>query len=380
MAINTNATAPIQKTSRNRINCGVDPPPQENPPSKGNEIEVPISITDETAAIYLQEPSFSGMMDDLYATEQHAAEPAESPTPMNTSPPPAATGTKPQLLLSSTEPPSEPTHVEGPPQPPRDAVPHELPTPGYTMPPLSPPGSPNSDGWYLHDYPNDERLDYSYSTSHSHENDAEVSENEEAQSYANGNDYEPESPPEESFEPESPPEESAAPMDTSPLSSMSSANQLAAPVPGMVLLQAPQPTLWGVPLPSPHEDGFYIPPPSPRYPGFSRARVSEEEWYYWQDRRRLGAVRMHRRYARYQANALMGTVGSTALTADVIAEIRAIVSDERITYNLCGFKHTFEACEVCGYHRCSRCNSKFAPDKNAPPPCKCRGWRLIFEY
>ena len=72
------------------------------------------------------------------------------------------------------------------------------------MPPLSPPGSPDSDGWYLHSYPDDERqidimCDYIHrrryypqesdaeaSEDDSRESDAEASEDEEKEYFYQG--------------------------------------------------------------------------------------------------------------------------------------------------------------------------------------------------
>ena len=192
--------------------------------------------------------------------------------------------------------------MEGPPQPPRDVVPQERPTPVYTMPPLSPPGSPDSDGWYLHSYPDEERqidimCDYIHRRRY----------------YPQENDDE--------------------------------------------------------------RDTYYTSDEEDKE--FDPLTCTDEEERLWQRLRAEGADCLQQKYAEYQAKAL-------GLPYDVTKLIEGYIYHKRQNESLCEntqfiAKHNFVKCAVCGYHRCSRCNTKFIPNEGDPPACSCPEWKLLFK-
>ena len=110
---------------------------------------------------------------------------------------------------------------------------------------------------------------------------------------------------------------------------------------------------------------------------FDPFTCTDEEERLWQRLRAEGADYLQRKHAEYRAKAL-------GLPPDVAKLVEDYIYHKRQNESLCEntqfiAKHNFVKCAVCGYHRCSRCNTKFIPGEGDPPACSCKGWKLLFK-
>ena len=119
---------------------------------------------------------------------------------------------------------------------------------------------------------------------------------------------------------------------------------------------------------------------------FDPRTCNDGEISYWQKMRAIGADYLQQTHAEYQAKTLEGTIEciGRGLDRDVTKKIEKIVYAKRQHESMCQdgqfvAKHNFVRCKVCGYHRCSRCNTKYIPMDGHPPTCSCRGWKLLFR-
>ena len=86
---------------------------------------------------------------------------------------------------------------------------------------------------------------------------------------------------------------------------------------------------------------------------------------------------LQQQHAKVRAKALGLPQGVTELIEGYIYYARQNESRCKNTQFIA--KHDFKKCSVCGYHRCSRCNTKFIPGEGDPPACSCKGWKLLFK-